>query len=182
VRTLLAMDRVAVAPLGEDCQVFMSSTSPPIRVFPHPTSDVLGSGLPISAGEHSRTFIQHRRFVRCGCVAQGQARCTLMTVKVVLYSCTLPCIFSFMLFKKCVCGNKKTPKAGLEPATILRGGRIRPYSLTDAFHTWGKTQEKSRWDSNPRSSAPETDALSTRPLDQPQGWTRTSDDSTGRAD
>ncbi len=209
VRTLMAMDRVAVAPLGEDCQVLMSQTSPPIRLFPHPTghhmylylhptSDVRGSGLPISAGEHSRaTFIQHRRFVRCCCVAQGQARCTVMTVKVVLQllsnACTLPCIFSFMLFEKCVCGitprldsNQRrfrregglghipsrmpsvqgekhrknrdgirthdlqlrklmpyplghsiNPKAGLEPATIPLGGRIRPHSLTDAFRTRG---------------------------------------------
>jgi hypothetical protein len=76
VRSLVALDRVAVAPLGDDCQVCASAAL--CRVAFTPFADVHRAGAPAGAGCWPRS--KPRQLVCRGCFAQGQACCAPLKI------------------------------------------------------------------------------------------------------
>ena len=68
VRSLLSMDRVAVAPLGDDCQVFILEMFR-LRCLPDSMSDVHRTGGPIRSSAGSHAFGRQRQLICCCCFA-----------------------------------------------------------------------------------------------------------------
>lgn len=80
VRSLLSMERVAVAPLGDDCQVFVLGMFHR-RCLPDMMPDVHRTGAPIRSSADSRAFGGRRQLIRCCCLAQRQACAAALIVK-----------------------------------------------------------------------------------------------------